>query len=356
MVAASRPRRNWRSSQLPAVLVAASMRAMSRGFVLDAFGPPDVLRLAERDTPRPGPGEVLVAVEVAGVNFADTMIRRGEYLRDQPLSMAPGSEVVGRVEAAGPGTSLPPGTRVAGWIEAGGGYAEHVIVPEHRAYAVPDDLPAGAIAAVFLQGTTADYSVDLYGRMAPGETVLVHAAAGGVGGLAVQLARLAGGRVLASASTAAKREVAREHGADVLIDSSDPAAVTAQVLEATDGRGVDVVVDGVAGPLFEPSMRALGFRGRYVIAGAASQQPAMLDARRLLPRAQIVCGFILARINERDPEEPSRSLLRLCGLVREGRLRPRYDVLPLSEAPEAHRRIEERRHVGKLVLAVDGAV
>lgn len=324
----------------------------TRGFVLDAFGGPEVMRLAERETAAPGPGEVLVDVEAAGVNFGDTMIRRGEYLRDQPLSMAPGCEVVGRIAAAGAGAGIgaEPGTRVAGWVEAGGAYSDRVVVPTHRVYPVPDDLPAAAVVAVFLQGTTADYAVHRYGRVRRAETVLVHGASGGVGSLAVQLARLAGARVLATASSEAKRRVALEEGADLALDSTEPALLTGRVREATGGRGCDVVVDGVGGDLFEPSMRALAARGRYVVAGSASQRPATLDVRRLLPRTQTICGFILAHITEEDPAEPSRSLLRLCDLVREGRLRPRYEVLPLEAAPEAHRRIEARTLVGKVVL------
>jgi len=326
------------------------MWSMSRAFVLDAFGPPDVLRLEEREAPTPGPGEVLVEVEVSGVNFGDTMVRRGEYLRNQPLSMTPGSEVVGRVVAAGPDTTVAIGTRVAGWVEAGGAYAEHVLVPDHRVYPVPEDLPGADILAVFLQGVTAHYTVHRYGRLTPGESILVHAAAGGVGGLVVQLARLAEGRVLGAASSSRKREIARQHGSHVLIDSSDPAAITQQVLDATDARGADVVADGVGGALFEPSIRSLAFRGRYVIVGSASQTPAMLDTRRLMPRAQIVCGFIVARIAEQDGAEPARTLTELCDLVRNGALRPRYEVLALADAPEAHRRIEDRSHVGKLIL------
>jgi NADPH:quinone reductase len=323
----------------------------SRVFLLDRFGAPEVMRLTHRRTPEPGPGEVLVEVEVSGVNFADTMIRRGEYLRDQPLSMAPGSEVVGHVIATGAEATIPTGTRVAGWIEAGGAYADHVLIPAHRVYPVPEDLPAGAIAAVFLQGTTAEYALHRYGRLRPGETVLVHAAAGGVGGLAVQLAKIAGAHVIATASSAAKLEVARAHGADVLLDSSDLETLTARLLEAGGGRGCDVILDGVGGPLFKPSLRALAFGGRYVILGAASQQPSSLDARHLLVRGQTICGYLLARLIEEDPAEPMRALAHLCVLVRDSRLRPHYELLALERAVEAHHRIEARGLTGKLVLA-----
>ncbi len=318
--------------------------------MLDAFGGPDVLRLEERPTPAPGPGEVLVDVEVAGVNFGDTMIRRGEYLRDQPLSMAPGCEVIGHIALAGEGVDITPGDRVAGWVEAGGAYSNRVIVPAHRAYPVPNDLPAGAIAAVFFQGTTADYALHRYGRMTPGEWVLVHGASGGVGGLAVQLAKLAGAQVVATASSPPKRAIAQEHGADVTLDSADPDTLTQRLLDATNGHGADIIIDGIGGALFTPSLRALAARGRYVIAGSASQQPATFDARRLLPRTQTVCGFILAHITQQDPDEPSRTLLHLCDLIRQHQLHPRYETLPLEAAPDAHRRIENRTLTGKIVL------
>jgi NADPH2:quinone reductase len=322
----------------------------TRGFVLDAFGPPEVLRLEERDTVPPGTGEVLVDVEAAGVNFGDTMIRRGEYLRNQSLSMAPGCEVVGRVAAVGESVSFSPGARVAGWIEAGGAYADRVIVPAHRVYPVPDDLSAATIVSMFLQGTTAYYGVHRYGRLQPGETLLVHGAAGGVGGLAVQLGRIAGARVIATASSEDKRKLAVEFGADVALDSRDPEGMTERLREATDRHGCDVILDGVGGPLFKPSLRAMAVGGRYVIAGSASQEPATLDVRHLLPRNQTICGFILAHITEEDPDEPTRTLVELCDLVRDGVLQPRFETVPLEQAPEIHRRIEDRSLVGKVVL------
>jgi NADPH2:quinone reductase len=322
----------------------------SRGFVLSAFGSPEVLELREVDVPPPGPGQVLVEVEAAGVNFGDTMIRRGEYLRNQPLSMAPGCEVIGRVEAVGDGGQATPGSRIAGWIEAGGGYAERVLVPEHRIYPVPDDLPAAAIASVFFQGTTAYYAVHRYGRLKRHETLLVHGGAGGVGGLAIQLGRITGARVIATASSEGKQSLCLEYGAEAAFDSRELDALTARLREATDGRGCDVIVDGVGGPLFMPSLRAMAVRGRYVIAGSASQQPAMLDVRHLLPRTQSICGFILADIAEEDPSEPAKTLKKLCDLIRDGALKPRYETVPLADAPDVHRRIEDRSLVGKVVL------
>jgi NADPH2:quinone reductase len=322
----------------------------TRQWVLDSFGGPEVLRLEERATVAPGEGEVLVDVDVAGVNFGDTMIRRGEYLRNQPLSMAPGCEVVGRVAVAGARADVAEKTRVAGWVEAGGAYASRVIVPAHRVYPVPDDIPAGAIAAIFLQGITAEYAVNMYGRTAAGQFVLVHGAASGVGSLAVQLGKIGGARVLATASSEAKRELVREQGADVVLDSLDADGLTERVLKVTNGHGCDVVIDGIGGPLFIPSLKALAVHGRYVVVGSATQQPAMFDARRLLVRNQTVCGFIVANINELDPAEPGRALAHLCDLVRQGLLQPRYRSLPLEQAPAVHRLIEDRTLTGKVVL------
>jgi NADPH2:quinone reductase len=320
------------------------------GFVLDAFGGPEVLRLVEWATRAPSAGEVLVDVEVAGVNFADTMIRRGEYLHNQPLSMAPGCEVVGRVALAGASSGRAPGVRVAAWVESGGAYANRVIVPAHRTYEVPHDLPAAAIAALFLQGTTSDYAVHRFGKLKAGETLLVHGAAGGVGGLAVQLGAIAGARVIATASCPAKRELAREQGAEIVLDSGDPDVLTEHLLDITDGHGCDVIVDGVGGTLFLPSLMALASRGRYVVTGSASQQPATFDARHLLPRNQTVVGFILHHVAAGDSLEPARTLMHLCDLAREGELRPRYEIAPLVDAPDVHRRIEDRSLTGKVVL------
>lgn len=330
------------------------MSAGGRRVVLDSFGGPEVLRVERSEAARPGPGQVLIEVEVAGVNFGDTMIRRGEYLRDQPLSMSPGCEAVGRVVAVGPGVDWPLRTRVAAFIAAGGAYADRVLAPADSTVAVPEDLPAAAIAAVFLQGTTAHWAVHRYGRTAPGETVLVHAAGGGVGGVAVQLAKLAGARVVATASSEPKREAALQLGADVALDASCPAELAAAVREASDGHGADVVVDGVGGPLFTPSLEALAFNGRYVIAGSASQSAAEFDARRLLVRGQFVCGFMLARVVEVDPDEPGRTLLELCDLLRAGSLTPIVETVPLEQAADVHRRMDERRVTGKIVLGAAG--
>ncbi|MDO8187809.1 zinc-binding dehydrogenase [Conexibacter sp. JD483] len=325
--------------------------AERRLVALRRFGAPAELRWTTGPLPPRGDDDVHVAVAAIGVNFADTMVRRGEYRRDQPLSFTPGFEVAGRV-VAGPAGGPPPGSRVVAFTEHGGGYADHVVVPRERVYAVADGVSLHDAAALFTQGVTGWYAVHRYGRLARGETVLVHAAGGGLGGLCVQLAAEAGATVIATASTEAKRTVAREHGAALAL-APDPQALTAAVREATGGRGADVVLDGVGGPLFAASLRALAFNGRYVVVGSASQQPATLDTRALMPRGQTISGFVVARVAEQDPAEPQRAFDAIQERLLDGRLRPRVTILPVAEAARAHKLIESRQATGKLVLSFD---
>ncbi|QEC48094.1 zinc-binding dehydrogenase [Baekduia soli] len=324
------------------------MPAMHQAVALSAFGPPEVLHWVKQPVPEPGPGEALVAVEAIGVNFADTMVRRGEYRRDQPLSFTPGFEVVGRVLEA-PDGGPAPGTRVAVFTDDGGGYAETVAEPLRRVCTVPDDVPATVAATLLVSGVTAWYAVHRFGQVQPGEAVLVHAAAGSLGATSIQLVRAAGGRPIATASTAAKLEVARRHGAEVSL-LSEPETLADRVRQATGGQGADVVVDGVGGPLFAPSMRALAFGGRYVIAGAAAQQPGTLDTRGLMPRTQTIAGFVVARVAARDPAEPQAAFDAVLDLHRRGLLVPDVTIIGRDDLVAAHHSIEGRRHVGKLVV------
>lgn len=325
-----------------------------RQIVLDRFGPPEVMRWDSGPVPPRGPDDVLVAVEAIGVNFGDTMVRRGEYRRDQPLSFTPGFEVAGRV-VEGPSGGLAPGTRVVAFTEHGGGYADTVVVPRDHVYTVADGVDSVTAAGIFTQGVTAWYAVHRYGRLAAGETVLVHAAAGGLGGLAVQLAAEHGATTIATASTEQKLAIARDHHGAAHALISDPDALTRQVRDLTQGRGADVVVDGVGGPLFTPSLRALAFNGRYVVAGSASQAAATLDVRALMPRGQTIAGFVVARVAEQDPAEPQRAFDAIQDRVRVGRLRPQITVLAPEEIAHAHELIESRRLTGKLVLDMTAA-
>jgi NADPH:quinone reductase len=314
---------------------------------LERFGGPEVMRWVEADAPEPGPDEVAVAVEALGVNFGDTMVRRGEYRRDQPLDFTPGFEAAGRVTEAVDG--LAAGQPVAVLNDNGRGYTDRLVVPRERVYTVPEEISPNLVAALFIQGTTAWYALHRFGYVSAGEWVLVHAGAGGVGSLAIQLAVAAGARPIATASTPEKLEIARGHGAEHAF-LADPKTLVGDVREATDGHGADVVVDGVNGPLVAPSMKALAFHGRYVVAGAASQSPGVVDIRGLMPRNQSIAGFVTARIADRDPAEPQHALDQVLAAYSRGELNPSFEVLDPAEIVRAHELLESRAHTGKIVL------
>ena len=319
---------------------------------MERFGPPDVMSWVDGPTPERGMDEVLVRVEAIGVNFADTMVRRGEYRRDQPLDFTPGFEVAGRV-LEGPAGGPRPGTAVVVFTEHGRGYADTVVAPLDHVFAVAEGVSTVQAAALFTQGVTAVYAVGRYARVRPGDAVLIHAGAGGLGALCIQLVADAGGRAIATASTEAKLAIARGHGAvETLI--SDPHTLTERV-RAASGGGVQAVIDGVGGPLFAPSLRALAFGGRYVVVGSASQEPATVDVRALMPRGQTIVGFVVARVAEEDPSEPQRAFDEVQRLFLAGRLRPQLTVMAAEEVVHAHELIESRTLTGKIVLALDGA-
>jgi len=240
------------------------------------------------------------------------------------------------------------------FTEMGGGYADTVVAASDHVFTVADGLSAVDAAALFTQGVTAWYAIHRYGRVQPGDRVLVHAAAGGLGGVCVQLAVAAGATVIGTASTEPKQEVARRNGASVAF-AAEPETLKERIRELTDGKGCDVIVDSVGGPLFEAGFEALANRGRYVVAGATTQQPAMLDVRRLMPRNQTVVGFIVRRVIEVEPEEPQATIDRISELLAAGTLRLPVTALPLEQAAEAHRLLESREHTGKLVLIPEEA-
>ncbi|MCW3011365.1 MAG: NADPH:quinone oxidoreductase family protein [Solirubrobacterales bacterium] len=315
-----------------------------RHVVLERFGPPEVMAWEDGELPARGEGEVLIRVEAIGVNFADTMVRRGEYRRDQPLTMTPGFEVAGRV-LAGPGV----GSTVLAFTDGGGGYADTVLVPASRVFRVADGVSAQQAAALFTQGVTALYAVQRYAQVGAGDTVLVHAGAGGLGGLCLQLCARLGARGIATASTAAKLAVARTHGAaETLL--ADPDTLAAGVRELTAGRGADIVIDGVGGPLFAPSLKALAFNGCYVVVGSASQEPATVDVRALMPRGQTIVGFVVARVADEDPAEPQAAFDEVQRLFLAGELTPQVTVMGPEDIHRAHHLIEGRTLTGKIVL------
>ncbi len=299
-----------------------------RAIQFDRFGGPEVLSLREVPEPVPGPGQALVTVEAAGVNFADTHQTDGSYLSADQLPYVPGREVVGRT---------PDGRRVMGL--ATGGYAELALVDTERTIGLPEDLPAGQALALLMQGLTAWHLLRTAARLLPGESTVVHSAAGGVGSLAVQLAREFGaGWVGAVVSTPAKGELALTLGAD-------------EVVEYPLDKPADVILDAVGGPLFDQALDSLAGSGRVVTYGNASRAGfTPVDPARLSRLNAGVVGFWLRPALAR-PGGFAEPLEELLSLTVEGRLRPVTGAeYPLAEARRAHEDLLARRTMGKVIL------
>ncbi len=316
------------------------------------FGGPEVLGLVELPRPAPGPGQALIRVTRAGVNFADTHIRTNSYVRKATLPLVPGGEVAGVREDTGERVVALTGT---------GGYAEYATAPAEHVWAIPEGVDEGTALALLVQGTTAWHLYRTAGRVGEGmkgegagETVVVHAAAGGVGSLAVQLGRpLGAGRVIATASSEQKRSLALRLGADVAIDPA-PEGLTERLLEANGGRPVDVVFEMAGGEVFDASYAALAPFGRLVVCGIASQQPNQVSSGSLLRHSRAVVGLYIFHCLER-PGMFEEALSDLFARVGSDPARPALEVVvghtyPLEQAAQAHIDLRERRTTGKLLL------
>ncbi len=316
---------------------------------IDGFGGPDVMRLADVPVPTPGPGQVVVRVEAAGVNFIDVYHRTGLY--PNPLPLVPGMEGAGVVASVGPGVSLVrEGDRVA-WANVLGSYAGHLLLAADRAVVVPPGLSVQAAAAALLQGMTAHYLCTDTFPLGAGHTCLVHAAAGGVGLLLVQMAKRRGARVLATAGTEAKALLAREAGADEVILYRQEDFLEA-VRRLTGGRGVDVVYDSVGKTTAEKSLDCLVPRGMAVFYGNASGPVPPIDPLLLSRKGSLFLTrpSLVHYVADRASLEARAG--DVLGDAASGRLKVRIDrVYPLEEAAEAHRALEGRQTTGKVLLA-----
>ncbi len=317
---------------------------------VDEFGEPDVLQYTEIERPSPGRGEALIEVRSIGVNYADTMRRRNQYLVPQELPFVPGSEVAGVVSEVGENVEdVGVGDGVMTLLDTGG-YAPYAVTGAKYLMPLPDDLGFDEAAAVPLQGLTAYHIIKTSGRLAEGESVLVHAAAGGVGTLSVQVAKLLGaGKVIATASTPEKLGLARDLGADVLIDYTEENWPD-QVLEATDGKGADVILEMVGADFPETNLSCLASFGRMVVFGSASGVRGEIIAANLMNGNQTVTGFWLPPVMAR-PDLLGSSLGEILGWLASGELRLTIGAsYPLERAAEAHADLEGRRTTGKIVL------
>lgn len=314
-------------------------------------GGPEVMHLEDVEIPAPGQGEVLIKVAAAGVNYADLAQRRGAYLTRTRTPMTMGFEVAGTIAELGPGTSAPPvGTRVIAFVQ--GGYAEYAIAGASTIIPIPDNLDFTHAAAFAVQGLTAYQTLRESGRLQLGESVLVQAAAGGVGTLAVQLARLMGaGKVIGTASNEQKLDLVRRLGADAAINYTQDGWVE-QVKQATDGRGVDIVLEVVGGDIAGQALQCLAPFGRLVVIGAASGERTQFSAVQLMYKNLSVVGYWLTAWLSR-PDRIAAATLELMQYLASGNLQIIVgQTYPLADAAEAHRAIAERRTTGKVVLLV----
>ena len=313
------------------------------------YGDSDVLTVTEQEPPAAGDDEVRIDVRAAGVNFADIEQRRGTYPDGPSPPFVPGLEVAGTVAAAPEEAAVDVGDRVAA-LASSGGYAEVATAPVERTFPVPDSLSFREAVAIPVQGLTAHNALHEWGRLETGECVLIHAAAGGVGSLAVQLAAVADADVFATASTDAKRALAVELGADHAIDYTET-DVAAAIDDRTDGDGVDLVLDGVGGDAFAASLEALAPTGRIVSFGMASGSVPTVATPRLFFENQSVVGYHLEHALEHVPDRVKTALPELTEHLAAGRIEVVVDeTVPLSAAARAHDALADRETVGKVVL------
>jgi NADPH2:quinone reductase len=312
-----------------------------RAVQITEFGGPETLVVRELPDPTPEAGEVVLDVLAAGVNYADTHQTEDSYLAKQSLPLIPGGEVVVRDES---------GRRLLGLV-ASGGYAEKIAADPRMMFPVPDTVTDAQALASLVQGATAWHLLRTSTHLQPGETVVVHAGAGGVGTLAIQLAKRWGaGRVIATASSEEKRALTLELGADVAIDSRTADLKTA-LREANEGRDVDIVLEMTGGRVFDESLAALAPLGRLAVFGMAGRTPAApVDPAALMRRSTAVIGFWLVHVTQR-PYLLAEAVTELMQLIAEGAIRPVVgETYPLERAGDAHRALLDRTSVGKLVI------
>jgi NADPH2:quinone reductase len=320
-----------------------------RAIQITEAGGPDVLQLAELPDPEPGPGQLLVEVVAAGINYLDTYQRSGAY--PMPLPFIPGSEGAGTVTAVGPGVSgVAVGDRVA-WATSLGSYAELAVIAAGQAVPVPEGVDLEVAAGCLLQGMTAHYLVVSVHPVRPGETVLVHAAAGGTGLLLTQLATALGGRVIGTVSTAEKEQLTRDAGAVEVIRYTEIDDLGGEVRRLTGGQGVAAVYDGVGASTFDASLAALRPRGMLALYGGASGPVPPVDPQRLNSAGSVfltrpkLADYVASR------EELIWRASEVLDAVAVGSLRitigGRY---PLAGASRAHQDLQSRRSTGKLLL------
>jgi NADPH:quinone reductase len=310
----------------------------------------DGLSVEELPPPEAGPDQVLIRVRTAGLNFADSLIIKGQYQERPPLPFVPGMEIAGTIEACGAGVDgFVPGERVLATL-AHGGFAEAAVAAADNIVRLPDEVDDVAAASLPVAYGTAYGALCWSGRLQAGETLMVHGAGGGVGLAAVECGHVLGAVVIATARGPAHLDAARAHGADHLIDTARE-DVRERALALTGGRGIDVVFDPIGGELFTASLRAIAWEGRVLVIGFASGEIPQIPANRLLLKNAGAIGFYWGSYRKHDPGRVRACLDQLLRWCAEGRIRPHAsDVLPLASAREALELLLARKSTGKVVL------
>jgi NADPH2:quinone reductase len=314
----------------------------------------DALQWKTLPTPEPGKGQVRVRIEAASLNFPDLLIVQNKYQMKPELPFVPGSEYAGVVEAVGEGvTHLRVGQRVA-CLAGTGGFATHTLAPAALCMPLPEGFPAVDAAAFIMIYATSYHALMDRAQLKPGETVLILGAAGGVGTAAIQIAKAAGARVIAAASSEDKCALCRQIGADATLNYSEhtlPHAFREAVKAATGGQGPDVIYDPVGGDFAEPAFRSIAWRGRYLVVGFASGPIPNLPLNLALLKGASIVGVFWGDYARREPQANAQMMQTLAGWYAQGRVKPVIDrTMPMSELKAAYTRMGSRAVMGKLVL------
>ena len=322
-----------------------------KAILCKAFGPPESLVFEEVASPVPGPGEAVVSVKAASVNFPDVLIIENKYQLKPPLPFSPGSELAGIVTAVGDGvTTLKPGDHVMA-ITGYGAFAEEVKAEARRVLTMPPGMDFATAAAFGLTYATSEHALVDRGALKAGETLLVLGAAGGVGLAAIEIGKILGARVIACASTDDKLAVCRAHGADATINYAT-GNLRDEIKQLAGEQGVDVVCDPVGGPYSEPAFRSTGWAGRFLVVGFAAGEIPKIPLNLPLLKGSSIVGVSWGGLMRREPARFAAGIDQLCQWYGEGRLKPHVDrTFPLERAAEALTLMATRNVKGKVVLA-----
>jgi len=321
-----------------------------KAVVCEAWGAPDTLSVKELQDPQPGPGQVVIDVQAAGVNFPDVLIVQGKYQFKPELPFIPGSEVSGIIrQTADDVTTFKAGDKVIAFVPTGG-FGQQLLAPVQALIPMPPDMDFDTAAAITLTYGTSYHAIVDRAKLESGENMLILGAAGGVGLAAIEIGKALGARIIACASTDEKLEVCRQHGADMLINYSREDLREA-VKAATGGKGPDVIYDPVGGEYAEPAFRSIGWGGRYLVVGFANGEIPKLPLNLTLLKGASLMGVFWGEFTKRDPKGNMKNMRQLLQWLQEGKIKPRISArYKLGDAAQALNDLAARRVTGKVVV------